>query len=91
MSGIYCNHHSGKNSKLFLKLPQSNEFKNVFGSQRMPLHCKYISEGYRYSIGILPIVGKIPIEAKGIPNMGGSISQYRLQDFPVVGLQRYLH
>ena len=45
----------------------------------------------RYRLKDLLIVGKIPIEAKGIPNMRWSISQYRLQDFPVVGLQRYLH
>ena len=42
-------------------------------------------------MGNLPINGNLPIEAKGISNMGGSISRYRLQDFPVVGLQRYLH
>ena len=32
---------------LFLSLPKYN------------LHCKYISEGYRYSIGILPIYQQI--------------------------------
>ena len=35
-------------------------------------------------MGNLPINGNLPIEAKGIPNMEWSNSQYRLQDLPVV-------
>ena len=31
-------------------------------------------------------MGNLPIEAKGIPNIGLSNSQYRLQDVPVVGI-----
>ena len=34
----------------------------------------------------LPINGNLPIEANGIPNIGWSKSQYRLQDLPVVGI-----
>ena len=37
-------------------------------------------------MGNLPINGNLPIEAKGIPNIGWSDSQYRLQDLPVVGI-----
>ena len=37
-------------------------------------------------MGNLPINGNLPIEAKGIPNIGWSNSQYRLQDLPVVGI-----
>ena len=37
-------------------------------------------------MGNLPINGNLPIEAKGIPNIGWSKSQYRLQDLPVVGI-----
>ena len=37
-------------------------------------------------MGNLPINGNILIEAKGIPNIGWSNSQYRLQDLPVVGI-----
>ena len=36
-------------------------------------------------MGNLPINGNLPIEAKGIPNIGWSNYPYRLQDFPVVG------
>ena len=37
-------------------------------------------------MGNLPINGNLPIEAKGIPNIGWRNSQYRLQDLPVVGI-----
>ena len=37
-------------------------------------------------MGNLPINGNLPIEAKGIPNIGWSNSRYRLQDLPVVGI-----
>ena len=37
-------------------------------------------------MGNLPINGNLPIEAKEIPNIGRSNSQYRLQDLPVVGI-----
>ena len=37
-------------------------------------------------MGNLPINGNLPIEAKGITNIGGSKSQYRLQDLLVVGI-----
>ena len=37
-------------------------------------------------MGNLPIKGNLPIEAYGIPNIGWSNSQYRLQDLPVVGI-----
>ena len=37
-------------------------------------------------MGNLPINGNLPIEAKGIPNIGWSNSQYRLQVLPVVGI-----
>ena len=37
-------------------------------------------------MGNLPINGNLSIEAKGIPNIGWSNSQYRLQDLPVVGI-----
>ena len=37
-------------------------------------------------MGNLPINDNLPIEAKRIPNIGWSKSQYRLQDLPVVGI-----
>ena len=37
-------------------------------------------------MGNLPINGNLPIEAKGISNIGWSNSKYRLQDLPVVGI-----
>ena len=37
-------------------------------------------------MGNLPTNGNLPIEAKGISNIGWSNSQYRLQDLPVVGI-----
>ena len=37
-------------------------------------------------MGILPLNGNLPIEANGIPIIGWSNSQYRLQDSPVVGI-----
>ena len=37
-------------------------------------------------MGNLPINGNLPMEAKRIPNIGWSNSQYRLHDLPVVGI-----
>ena len=37
-------------------------------------------------MGNLPINCNLPIEAKWVPNIGWSNSQYRLQDLPVVGI-----
>ena len=37
-------------------------------------------------MGNLPINGNLPILSKGIPNIGWSDSQYRLQNLPVVGI-----
>ena len=37
-------------------------------------------------MGNLPKNGNLPIETKGIPKIGWSNSQYRLQDLPVVGI-----
>ena len=42
------------------------------------------------SVGNLPINDNLPLEAKGVPNIGWSNSWYRLQDFQEVGLHRYL-
>ena len=37
-------------------------------------------------MGNLPTNHNLPIGARGIPNIGWSNSQYRLQDLPVVGI-----
>ena len=40
-------------------LRKNLELRKIVTTTNFLLHCKYISEGYRYSIGILPIYQQI--------------------------------